>query len=167
MSTNIRPAFPSWPNYNRQLRDTVAALSAEQLAAQPSPERWPLWATVGHLACQRVSGLCGFAGEPGAENTPFPNALYECPGDEDLEHVLSASDLAHAIDSTFAIIERCLDTWTFDMLNEVIERQFPQEKWSNSRGAVIQRTFAHDIYHIAEVNEALTTAGLPLVALWD
>ena len=28
------------------------------------------------------------AGEPGAETTPFPNAGYDCPGDDDLEHVL-------------------------------------------------------------------------------
>jgi hypothetical protein len=163
----IRLAYPSWPNYNRHLRDAVAALSEQQLAAQPSPERWPLWATVGHLACQRVSGLCGFAGEPGAESTPFPNALYECPGDEDLEHVLGPAALADALDSTFAIIERCLDTWTFDMLNEVIERQFPQEKWSNSRGAVIQPTFAHDVWHMAELNEAFTAGGVPALQPWD
>src|SRR4051812_21611561 len=81
-SAAIRPAFSSWPRYNRQLRDVVAALTDEQLAIRPSPERWPVWATVGHLACQRVSWLCGFAGEPGADATPFPDALHRCPGDE-------------------------------------------------------------------------------------
>ena len=37
-------------------------------------------------------GLCDVAGEPGAETTPFTNASYDCPGDDDLEHVLSAAD---------------------------------------------------------------------------
>ena len=65
----IRPAYSVWPKYDRRLRDVVAAMTDEQLAIRPSPERWPLWATVGHLACQRVFWLCDFAGEPGAETT--------------------------------------------------------------------------------------------------
>jgi hypothetical protein len=138
-----------------------------QLALQPSPERWPLWATVGHTACQRVSWLCGFAGEPGAETTPFPNALHFCPGDEDLEHVLSPRDLADALDSTFRIVERCLDTWTLEMLREEIRRQFGAQEWKYTRGAVIERVFAHDVYHIAELNETLSTQGLPQVDLWN
>jgi hypothetical protein len=73
----IRPAYSKWADYNRRVRDVVAAMTDEQLAIRPTPERWPLWATVGHACCQRVSWLCGFAGEPGAETTPFINALYE------------------------------------------------------------------------------------------
>lgn len=163
----IRPAFSMWPHYNRSLRRVVAAMTAEQLAIKPAPDRWPLWATVGHLACQRVSGLCGLAGEPGAETTPFPNALYHCPGDEDLEHVLSADDLAGALDSTFRIVEACLDRWTLGMLEEELRRQFETEDWVSTRGAVIQRAFAHDIYHCAELNETLAIAGLPQINLWE
>jgi hypothetical protein len=36
-----------------------------------------------------------------------------------------------------------------------------------TRGAVIQRVFAHDISHITELNETLSRAGLPLVDIWD
>ena len=32
---------------------------------------------------------------------------------------------------------------------------------------ILQRVFAHDISHIAELNEALGIAGLPQVDLWD
>ena len=60
---SIRPAYSSWPTYNRRLRETIAALTDEQLALRPTPERWPIWATVGHTACQRVFWLCDFAGE--------------------------------------------------------------------------------------------------------
>ena len=42
---------------------------------------------------------------PGAETTRFTNAGYDCPGVDDLEHVLSAGDHAEALDSTFRIIE--------------------------------------------------------------
>jgi len=168
MSGNsIRPAYSVWPHYNRRLGEAVVSLTDEQLAVQPSPERWPLWATVGHTACQRVSWLCGFAGEPGAETTPFPDALHVCPGDEDLEHVLSAEALVAALDSTFRIVERCLDHWTVDMLDDQIRRTFGEQEWVHSRGWVIQRVFAHDVYHCAELNEALGLAGLPQIKLWD
>jgi hypothetical protein len=163
----IRAAFSKWPTYDRALRDVVATLTEEQLAVQPSPERWPLWASIGHLACQRVFWLCDFAGEPGAETTRFTNAGFDCPGDDDLEHVLSASDLVEALDSTFRIVERCLDGWTLEMLDEVLRRPEWDASWVHTRGAVIQRVFAHDIYHSAEVNETLGKAGLPLIDFWD
>ncbi len=165
-TTTIRAAYSMWPEYNQRLRAVVAAMTDAQLAMRPSPDRWPMWATVGHAACQRVSWLCGFAGESGAEATPFPDALHYCPGDEDLEHVLSAKDLADALDSTFQIVELCLDRWTLDILDEEIRRQFATEEWVYSRGSVIQRVFAHDVYHSAELNEQLGIAGLPQIDFW-
>jgi len=162
----IRTAYSAWPHCNRRLCEVVGRLTADQLATKPSPERWPLWATVGHTACQRVSWLCGFAGEPGAETTPFPDALHFCPGDEDLTSVFSAAALVEALESTFAIVERCLDHWGFDSLDEEIRRRFGSEEWVYTRGAVIQRVFSHDVYHCAELNETLSVVGLPLVDLW-
>jgi hypothetical protein len=162
----IRAAYPNWPRYEAALREVVAGLTDDQLAIRPTPERWPLWATIGHLACQRVSGLCGFAGEPGGDDTPFPDALYRCPGDEYLEPVMNAEQLVHALDSTFRVIEDVLDRWTFDTLEEVIERDFDGDIWRRSRGALVQRTFAHDLTHIAEINETLGRAGLREIDLF-
>ena len=99
-SGTIRLAYSLWPEYKRRLRDVIAALTNEQLAIRPAPERWPMWATVGHVACQRVFWLCDFAGARGAVTTPFMNAGYDCPGDDDLEHVLDAQALAAALEST-------------------------------------------------------------------
>jgi hypothetical protein len=164
----LRTVYSTWPAYNDAIRNAVADLTQSQLELRPSPERWPLWATVGHLCCQRVSWLCGFLGEPGMETTPFPNALYRCPGDEYLEPAMTADELVHAVDSTFAIIERCLDTWTIEMLAEEIVRTYePGEEERRTRGAVLERSLAHDLYHAAEVNEVLSGARLPLIDLWS
>ncbi len=163
----IRAAYSAWPDYNRRLRDVVATLTDAQLAMRPSPERWPLWASVGHTACQRVFWLCDFAGEPGAETTRFTNATYDCPGDDDLEHVLGVDQLVEALDSTFRIVEGCLDRWTLAMLDEVLRRPEWDGSWVKTRGAVIQRVFSHDVYHTAELNETLGAAGLAQVDLWE
>ncbi|MFL5757123.1 MAG: DinB family protein [Chloroflexota bacterium] len=167
MSTAIRSAYSMWPAYNRRLREVVGAMTSEQLAVTPSPDRWPLWATVGHLACQRVFWLCDFVGEPGADTTPFPNAAYNCPGDDDLEHVLGREALVDALDGSFRIVERCLDSWTVEMLDEELRRPEWDDSWTHTRGWVTQRVFTHDVYHSAELNEALGVAGLPQIDLWD
>ena len=167
MSTTIRPAYSVWPKYNQRLRDAVATLTEEQLATIPSSDRWPMWATIGHLACQRVFWLCDFGGAPGKETTPFTNAAFNCPGDDDLENVLSAGALASALDSTFRIVENCLDEWTVEMLEEVISHPEWDESRVHERGWVVQRVFSHDVYHCAEVNETLSRAGLPMIDLWE
>ena len=163
---SIRPAYSEWPTFNQRLRHVVAGMTAEQLAIQPAPDRWPLWATVGHLACQRVFSLCDYAGEPGAETTRFTNAGWDCPGDDDLETVLRPADLVEALDATFRIVEGCLDRWTYDMLEIEIRRERFGPDRVHTRGWVIQRAFAHDVHHSAELNEALGAAGLPQIDLW-
>jgi hypothetical protein len=130
----IRPAFSKWPAYNARIRDVIGAMTEDQLALKPAPDRWPLWATVGHTACQRVFWLCDFAGEPGAETTPFTNAGYNCPGDDDLETTFSAEALVTALDSTFRIVERCLDTWTLEMLEGELRRPDWDDSWVHTPG---------------------------------
>jgi hypothetical protein len=161
----IRSAYSEWPLFDRRLCEVVATLTEDQLAIQPAPDRWPLWATIGHLACQRVFWLCDFAGEPGAETTRFTNASYDCPGDDDLEHVLSAEMLVEALASTFRIVDGTLDRWTPQMLEEEIRHPDMGDR-VHTRGWVIQRAFAHDVYHIAELNEALGNARIPQVDPW-
>ena len=165
--STIRPAYSQWPFYNRQLRDVVAGLTAEQLTLTTPGDAWPMWATIGHLSCQRVFWLCDFAGEPGAATTRFTNAVYDCPGDDDLEGVLSAEDLVEALDSTFRIVEAVLDRWRFADLDEVLRRPEWDASWVKTRGAVIQRVFSHDVYHCADLNATLGAAGLGQIDLWD
>jgi hypothetical protein len=163
----IRSAYPTWPRLDRQLRAAVARLTPDQLAFQPGPDRWPLWATIGHLACQRVFWLCVVAGAPGQESTPFPDSGSNCPGDDDLEHVLSADDLVAALEVTFGIVETCLDTWSLASLMDVIRHPEWGDDWVHTRGEIVQRVLVHDATHIAELNEAFTTAGLPTIDPWS
>ncbi|MHB8958868.1 MAG: DinB family protein [Candidatus Limnocylindrales bacterium] len=98
--------------------------------------------------------------------TPYPDAAFNCPGDDDLEHALTAQQLVEGLEASFAIVERCLDAWTAESLDEVIRHPEWGPGREHSRGFVIQRVFGHDIAHLAELNEVLTVAGLPIVDLW-
>ena len=163
---SIRAAFSEWPRLHAGMTDAIAPLSDEDLAQTSGPARWPLWAVVGHLACQRVFWLCDFAGEPGADTTPFTNAAWSCPGDEDLDSVLNAEQLVHALSSTFAIVDRALDTWTLEGLGQEIDRSDLEPGWVHTRGFVIERVRAHDLWHAAEANEILTRIGRAPIDPW-
>lgn len=163
----IRSAFSKWPEYNKRLRDAIAPLTDEQLAIPAGSHQWPIWAVVGHTACQRVFWLCDFAGEPGAETTRFTDAGNHCPGDDDLQNALGPSELVEALDATFHIIDHCLDAWSLAELDEELHRPEWGDDWVHTRGSVLQRLLSHDVYHCADVNLAFGQNGLSQFDLWD
>jgi hypothetical protein len=166
MSTStIRPSYAMWPQYNRRLREVIGAMTPDQLAVRPSPDGWPIWATVGHDAGARVYWLCDVVGEPGAETTPFsPNA--EVGWEDDLDHPRSAEELVEALDTTFRLIEGCLDRWTPDMLDDRISREFGGTVQVHTRSSILQRLLTHDAYHCGELSQTLGIHGLPQIDLW-
>ena len=161
----LRPFYGMWPQYNARLRDVVAAMTDEQLAIRPGPDLWPIWATVGHTAGTRVYWLCDVIGEPGADTTPFASGAED--GWEDhLDHPRTADELAAALDTTFAIIEGCLDRWTTEMLDDEIRRDYAGTVQLHTRGSIVQRLFSHEAYHCGELSQTLGIAGLPQIDLW-
>lgn len=162
---SIHPFYDRWPQYNRRLTEIVGAMSDEQLAIRPGPDRWPIWATVGHTAGVRVYWLCGVLGEPGAEATPFDS--QDDDGWEDhLDHPRGAGELVHALDSTWAIVDRCLDRWTPAMLTETFERFYADQRQVHSRASILQRLLTHDAYHCGELSQTLGIHGLPQIDVW-
>jgi hypothetical protein len=159
-ATPIRLAFSNWPTVNDRLTQAVSGLGVEELAWSAAPGRWPLWAVVGHAACQRVFWLCDFAGEAGATSTRFTDAAWNCPGDDDLVNALDADQLVEALTSTFAIIDGVLSRWTIEGLAEELRQPTWGDDRRQTRGAVIQRVYSHDVWHAAEANEILTRHNL-------
>jgi uncharacterized damage-inducible protein DinB len=162
---SIRLFYDRWPQYNRRLVDVVRPMTDEQLAIRPATDRWPIWATVAHTAGVRAYWLCGVLGEPGAETTPFidPN------GDgweDDLDHPRGADELVLALDTTWAIVDGCLDRWTPATLEETVERFYGDERQVHSRASVVQRLLTHEAYHCGELSQTLGIHGLPQIDLW-
>jgi len=165
MSTStIRLFYDMWPQYNRRLREVIGAMSAEQLAIRPSADRWPIWATAAHTAAMRVYWICDVIGEPGAETTPFPDAAHGW--EDDLDHPRGADELVEALDSTWRLIDGCLDLWTPDMLADEIHRDYSGTLQVHSRASIVQRLFSHDAYHCGELSQTLGIHGLPQIDLW-
>jgi uncharacterized damage-inducible protein DinB len=165
-TSTLRPFFDRWPQYNRRLRDVIAAMTPEQLAIRPSPDGWPIWATVGHTAGGRLYWLCTIVGEPGRDATPFADLTGDEGWEDDLDHPRNAPELVDALDSTFRIVERCLDRWTIDMIGDEIPREYAGRRQIHTRGSILQRMFSHDAYHCGELSQTLGIHGLPQIDLW-
>ena len=163
---SIRLFYDRWPQYNRRLTEIVGAMSDEQLAIRPAPDGSPIWATVGHTAGTRVYWLCVVLGEPGAETTPFDDPTSGVGWEDDLTHPRSAAELVGALDTTWAILDRCLDQWTPAMLQESVERFYGEERQTHSRSSILQRLLTHEAYHCGELSQTLGIAGLPQIDLW-
>jgi uncharacterized damage-inducible protein DinB len=163
---SIRPFYADWEIYNRQLIAGIRDLSEEQLALRPAPERWPIWATVGHTAGARTFWLCGIFGEPGAEGTPFKDPLNSEGWEDDESHPRSAAELVMALETTWTVIDGVLDRWTPEMLGEGAPRQVAGGKVTFTRQSVIMRLISHEAYHCGELSQTLGILGLPQIDLW-
>ena len=162
--SNIRLPYSMWPQYNRRLRDIVADMTDEQLAIRAAPDLLPVWATVGHTAAMRVYWLCAVVGEPGAEATPFPDGMTDWA--DELDKPRTADELAGALDSSFRIIEGCLDRWTMDMLADEIKREYGGTVQVHTRASILQRLLTHEAWHSGELSQLLGIHGLPQPDLW-
>lgn len=165
-NATIRPAYDMWPQYDRRLREIVAAMTDEQLAIRPSPEGLPIWAVVGHTAAMRVYWLCEIVGEDGAHTTPFFTDAGTIDWADDLDHPRGADELADALDSTFRLIDGCLDRWTVGMLRDQIQRRYDGTVQVHTRSSILQRLLTHEAYHCGELSLALGIHGLPQIDLW-
>jgi uncharacterized damage-inducible protein DinB len=160
----IRPAYSMWPQYNRRLREVIEAMTDEQLAIRPAPNLLPIWATVGHTAAMRVYWLCDVVGEPGAETTPFGGEIDDWA--DDLDHPRRADELAGALDSTFRLIEGCLDRWTPDMLDDEIKRDYDGTVQVHTRSSILQRLLTHEAWHCGELSQTLGIHNVAQIDLW-
>jgi uncharacterized damage-inducible protein DinB len=162
---SIRRFYDRWPQYNRRLTEVVGAMTNEQLAIRPSPDGLPIWATVGHTAGTRPYWLCDVLGEPGRQATPWPDPVLD-GWEDDLDHPRGSAELVVALDTTWAIVEGCLDRWTPEMLDETVERRYADQVQIHSRASILQRMLTHDAYHCGELSQTLGIHGLPQIDLW-
>jgi len=163
---SIRRFYADSTQYRTRLVDAVRDLTDEQLALRAGPEHDPIWALAAHCAGARVYWLCGVLGEPGAETTPFTDPLSGFGWEDEPDHPRSAAELVGALESTGAIVDRCLDTWTVDLLEVEVERVYRDVRSVHTRRSILLRLISHDAYHSGEISQLLGVHHLPVIDLW-
>ncbi|MEA2674107.1 MAG: hypothetical protein QOI92_1299 [Chloroflexota bacterium] len=166
MTDSIRPFYADWAGYNRRTVEAIAALTPDDLALEmPGSDHWPVWALFAHTAGTRVYWLCHVFGEPGAESTPF-NDPSGMGWEDDLATPRSGVELVHAYETSWRIVDGCLDRWTPAMLGEAFRREGSAGTQVHTRQSILLRMINHDAYHVGEVNLILGANGREMIDPW-
>ena len=163
---SVTSMFEGWAKVQTRLTHGVARLGPEALALTASDETWPVWAIVGHVAGARVYWLCTVFKEPGLETTPFTDPAVD--GWEDhLDVPRRAEELVAALDSSWRIVQSCLDRWTPEGLSATFDRATPSGMQHHTRSSVLTRLVMHDSFHCGEVSMILSRNGLESMDPWE
>jgi uncharacterized damage-inducible protein DinB len=162
----IAPFYGGWRKYHGRLVDAIRALSDDQLALRAAPGKWPIWAIAGHTAGARVYWLCGVFKESGAVSTPFTDPISGIGWEDDENTPRSADELVGALESSWKIVEGCLERWTTSMLNDEYTREIGGKTQTHTRQSVLMRLLTHDAFHSGEISQILGAHGLPEIDLW-
>jgi hypothetical protein len=71
-----------------------------------------------------------------------------------------------ALETSDAIIERCLDAWTPDMLEVEVERVYRDVRSLHKRRSIVLRMLSHDAFHSGEISQLMGAHGLGSIDLW-
>ena len=164
-TASIAHLYADWRGYNARMVAALRDMPAEDLALRPSHDHWPIWAIAAHTAGARVFWLCSVLREPGAETTPFtdPTGLG---WEDELDLPRSADELVWAWDSTWAVVEGCLNRWTPAMLDDVFRREGRSGLQLHSRQSVLMRLITHEAYHAGEIALIQGMHGRQPLDLW-
>jgi len=77
-----------------------------------------------------------------------------------------SAELVMALESSWSIVERCLERWTSPMLGDVYTREIGGTTQEHTRQAVLMRLITHDAYHTGEISQTLGAHGQPEIDLW-
>ncbi|HUQ17040.1 MAG TPA: DinB family protein [Candidatus Saccharimonadales bacterium] len=166
MPESVAPFYAGWRQANERLIETVGSLSTEELAWSSAPGMWPIWALTAHLAGTRTYWLCAVLGEPGAGTTPFSDPSGE-GWEDDLSRPRGAGELVHALRTTWAVVEGCLERWTPDMLEVEFPRKRGEVLQLHTRQSILFRMLTHDASHTGEISQLLGMHGRDGVDLWS
>jgi uncharacterized damage-inducible protein DinB len=166
MTGGLTPFYDEWRGYNDRIVAAIRSFSDEQLKLRARPSYWPIWAIAAHTAGARVYWLCGVFKESGAETTPFIDPLSGVGWEDDESRPRGSGELVTALESSWKIVERCLERWTPAMLGDEFTREIDGKVQKHTRRSMLMRLITHDAYHVGEISLILGMHGLPEIYLW-
>ncbi len=165
---SVASFYEGWPRVQNRLVYGIPRMTPEQLALSADGRgSWPIWALVSHIAGTRVYWLCSVLKEPGLETTPFEEEIGDEGWEDHPERPRGVDELMAAVESTWSIVQSCLDRWTPAMLGESFGVEGPTRTWHHTRASVLTRILQHDAFHTGEISLILGQNGLPSMDPWE
>lgn len=77
-----------------------------------------------------------------------------------------ADELLVAVESSWRIVESCLQNWTPESLSQTFSREREGAVQMHTRASVLTRLATHDAFHSGQVSLLLGMRGLPALDPW-
>lgn len=148
--------YTAWGAYQERLKESLAPLSAEQLALRASPDLRSVGENATHIIGCRVGWFTFCLGEDwGEEVKAYAN--WDEPGAPPRD----AAELAQALDRTWRLMAECLARWSDDDMKREFEDDWDGEIVHLSRAWVVWHVLEHDLHHSGEISLTLGMHGVP------
>ncbi len=163
--------YASWREYQDHLKETLAPLTAEQLALRAAPGLRSVGENALHIVGCRVFWLTGFLGEDGGEElracARWNEVALGAPFATENEMALAlgapvptGAVLAQGLDRTWRFMAACLARWSPAAMRESFPDDGDGTPVELSRAWVVWHVLEHDLHHGGEVSLTLGMHGI-------
>lgn len=151
--------YSGWDNYQISLVRTVARLTQEQLAWQPTPEHRSVGELVQHIIVDgRIDWIGNVLGEGSAELKAWPTTPT---AHED------AAELVKGLEASWQMIEDALTRWSTADLAQTYAVTYDEQTHLITRQWAIWHVLSHDTHHGGELALMLGMQGIALPELGE
>ncbi len=157
---SLAPFYKGWDVYQQHLVHVVAPLSPEQLDLRVAPHLRSVGGIATHIIGARAGWLHYVLGEGGEDLVSLNER-----GNPD-QPAWSATELVKGLETTWQVIQDCLQRWTVADLEEIFhDTDDNGEEETFTRQWVIWHLIEHDVHHGGELSFALGMHGVPAIDL--
>jgi uncharacterized damage-inducible protein DinB len=152
--------YTQWKAYQEHIKESIAPLTAEQLALRAAPNLRSIGENAAHIVGCRAGWFTFTLGE---DSDADVKAIASW--DEPDTPARSAAELVQALDKTWQLMAACLARWSPAEMQQTFVEARPDdwdgEQPSLSRAWIVWHVLEHDLHHGGELSFTLGIHGLP------
>ena len=154
--------YTSWKEYQDHIKESLAPLTAEQLALRAAPGLRSIGENALHIVGCRMFWLTEFLGEEGgAELEAYARWNAAALGQAELIPAPTGAELARGLDHTWHLMADRLARWSpTDMCQTFPDEDDTGTPVEVSRAWVVWHVLEHDLHHGGELSLTLGMHGI-------
>ncbi len=148
--------YAQWKGYQDHIKESLAPLTAEQLALRAAPDLRSVGENAAHIIGCRAGWFTYFLGEDAGEEVKATASW-----DEPDAPARSAAELVRGLDLTWQLMADCIARWSPEDMRQTFPDDWDGKKVELSRAWVVWHVLEHDLHHGGEISITLGMHGIP------
>ncbi|MBF6589283.1 MAG: DinB family protein [Ktedonobacterales bacterium] len=147
--------YTSWQAYQDHLKETLAPLTADQLALRAAPHLRTIGEIATHIVGCRAGWFTEVLGEDGGADVKAA-LRWDEPG----APARTADELVRGLDHTWRLMTDCLARWSPDEMRQTFTDDWDGKQVELPRAWVVWHVLEHDLHHGGEISLTLGMHGI-------